>query len=114
MPRIYSMNFEVKTLPRFDKEIKRLAKKYPSFKTDFAQLLVEIRENPFSGISLGNQSYKIRMAIASKNKGKSGGARVVYYIHIVNATTYLMAIFGKSEKENIPERELLKLIQSIE
>jgi mRNA-degrading endonuclease RelE of RelBE toxin-antitoxin system len=108
------MNFEIKTLPRFEKEIRRLAKKYPSLKSDYAKLLEELKSNPFGGISLGNQCYKIRMAIASKGKGKSGGSRVIYYLQITEACIYMLAIFDKSEKENIPENELLKLIQTID
>lgn len=107
------MSFEVKSLPRFDREIKRLAKRYPSLKEDFGALLNAIGENPFGGISLGNQCFKVRMPITYKNKGKSGGARVIYYIRIVNTTIYLLAIFDKSEKDNLPEKELRQLIKTI-
>lgn len=53
------------------------------------------------------------MSIASKGKGKSAGARVVYYLQVVDHTVFLMAIFDKSEKDNLPEAELLKLIREI-
>ncbi len=108
------MNFEIKTLPRFEKEIKRLAKKYPSLKTDYVHLLEELGKDPLSGIPLGNHCYKIRMAITSKGKGKSGGARVIYYLQVTDTTIYLLAIFDKSEKENMPDIELLKLIRTID
>jgi len=108
------MSFEIKSLPRFEKELKRLAKKYPSLRSDFTQLLEELSKNPESGISLGNHCYKIRMAITSKGKGKSGGSRVIYYLQVDDSIVFLLAIFDKSEKENIPENELLKLIGTID
>ncbi len=108
------MNFEIKTLPRFEKELKRLAKKYLSLKSDYIKLLEELKKNPLSGIPLGHHCYKIRMAITSKGKGKSGGSRVIYYLQVTDSTIYLLAIFDKSEKENIPDSELLKLIRTID
>ena len=40
--------------------------------------IIEILEKvPTTGISLGNNCYKIRIAIASKGEGKSGGARIL-------------------------------------
>jgi mRNA-degrading endonuclease RelE of RelBE toxin-antitoxin system len=71
------MNYKVKFIPKFQKELKRLAKKFPSLKTDFSLLLRSLQENPSQGTSLGNECYKIRMAISSKGKGKSGGARII-------------------------------------
>lgn len=58
---------------------KTLAKKYRSFEKDYAVFLAYLEANPFSGVSLGHDIYKTRMAIASKGKGKSGGARVLSY-----------------------------------
>ena len=107
------MSYEIRTLPVFDKEIKRLAKKYVSLKSDYQNLLRELYENPLKGIALGNQCYKIRMAISAKGKGKSGGARVVYYIQVNKTTIYLLTIFDKSDQENLPESEIKKLLSQI-
>ncbi len=60
----------------FRKELKRLAKKYPSIANDYANLLQSLQANPRQGAPLGNNAYKVRMLIGSKNTGKSGGARV--------------------------------------
>ena len=64
-------------IDEFEREAKSLRKKYPSFENDYNTFLDELEENPFSGESLGSHTYKNRMAIASKGKGKSGGARVI-------------------------------------
>ena len=74
------MNYRIKVLPNFVKDIKRLSKKYPSIKQDYADLLDELQQNPYSGIDLGNGLRKVRMAIKSKGRGKSHGARVITYL----------------------------------
>ncbi len=48
----------------------------------------ELEENPTTGTPLGNDVYKIRLAIVSKNKGKSGGARVISFVKIIDETVY--------------------------
>jgi hypothetical protein len=60
-----------------------LAKKYPSLKSDFTDFLESLAENPTQGTPLGKDCYKIRMAISSKNKGKSGGARIITNVYVV-------------------------------
>lgn len=62
----------------FDREFKRLAKHYSSFKNDYASLLDELERNPQLGTDLGSGLRKIRLRITSKGKGKSGGGRTIY------------------------------------
>jgi mRNA-degrading endonuclease RelE of RelBE toxin-antitoxin system len=107
------MNYRVETIPHFDKELKRLSKKYPSIKSEFFDLVQKLKQNPEMGIDLGNHCYKIRLGIASKGKGKSGGARVVTYIQISETTVYLLTIFDKSEQETIPDKALNELLKFI-
>ena len=72
------MSYKVEATPHFLAEAKKLSKKYPSLKNDIASLAVELSANPVMGTPLGKNAYKIRMAITSKGKGKSGGARGHY------------------------------------
>ena len=108
------MSYSVKFIPKFEKGLKKLSKKYPSLKTDFSLLLTSLKVNPAQGISLGNDCYKVRLAISSKGKGKSGGARVITCVKVVQNTAYLLTIFDKSEQENIPDSELQTLLKFIE
>ncbi len=107
------MNYEILTIAPFDKQLKRLAKKYPSIKNDIAKLGRELSENPALGIEIFPNCYKIRLAIASKGKGKSGGARVITHIHISKNTVYLLSIYDKSERNNISDNEIRELLASI-
>jgi mRNA-degrading endonuclease RelE of RelBE toxin-antitoxin system len=107
------MNFEIKTIESFDRQIKRFSKKYPSVKKDFTNFLETLAENPTQGTPLGKDCYKIRMAISSKNKGKSGGARIITNVHVVGETIYLLSIYDKSQKSNLDEGELDALLLEI-
>jgi hypothetical protein len=107
------MNYKFSAILHFEKEVKQLAKKYSSLADDLKQLKKDLLLNPKQGIPLGKDCYKIRMAIKSKGKGKSGGARVITCVKIIKETIYLLTIFDKSEKENITDAELEKLLQEI-
>ncbi len=107
------MSYSIFPTRRFEKELKRLTKKFPSLKQEYAALLDELEANPESGTLIGNGCYKIRIAIASKNKGKRGGARVVTYVFVSKKTIYLLTVYDKSEQENLKENELLEMIDSL-
>ena len=99
--------------PKFDREIKRLAKKYRSIPQDFRILLQLLQANPTMGEPLGKDCFKIRMAISSKNKGKSGGARVITCVKIVDDTLFLLSIYDKSEQANISDDEIDGVLRSL-
>ena len=107
------MSYSVDTIPQFDKQAKRLIKKFPSLKKDLNELILSLSANPVQGKSLGNNFYKIRLAIASRGKGKSGGARVVTYLKLIQSKVYLAAIYDKSEKANISDTELDGLFSAL-
>ncbi len=107
------MNYKVKTIPKFEKELKRLSKNYPSLKNEYLVLLHSLKQQPKQDTSLGNECYKLPLSIATKGKGKSGGARVITYLQIWQTTVYRLTIFDKSEHENIPDKELEDILKWI-
>lgn len=108
------MSYNILATRRFEKELKRLVNKFPSLKNEFAQLITDLSTNPAAGIFIGNNCYKIRLAIGSKGKGKSGGARVITYLYIETETVYLLTIYDKGEKEDLKPNELKDMIESLE
>lgn len=103
------MNYNIVTTPEFDKRIKRLSKKYASIKEDFRNLLQSLQDNPVQGVLLKDGFRKIRMAITSKGKGKSGGARVITlncFLDESNKQIILVTIYDKNEQENITTAEI--------
>jgi mRNA-degrading endonuclease RelE of RelBE toxin-antitoxin system len=107
------MNYKIIAVPSFKKELKKLAKKYGSLKSDLASLFEVLEVNPDLNSPLGNNCYKIRLAISSKGKGKSGGARVIANILIYERTIYLLSIYDKSVKDNLTDKELKELLKGI-
>jgi hypothetical protein len=107
------MSFDVATIELFDRQAKRLIKKYPSIRQELASLIAELRQSPEMGTALGNGFFKIRLAIASKGKGKSGGARVITFVKVTATTVYLASIFDKSDKSTITTKELDLIFKQI-
>ncbi|MEA5258832.1 type II toxin-antitoxin system RelE/ParE family toxin [Arcicella aquatica] len=105
------MNYNIELSDNFKKEAKRLVKKYPSLKVELAQLFEELEVNPTMGTPLGNDIYKIRLAILSKNKGKSGRARVLSFVKVTETSVLLFSIYSKGEKDNISQKEIDSLIK---
>jgi len=104
------MSFEVIATELFERKLKRLSKKYKSLAQDLIPVIEELEENPTSGTPLGKDCFKIRIAIASKGKGKSGGARMITYVRIVKSTVFLIDIYDKSGQSTISDKELKLLI----
>ena len=94
------MNCKIDTTPDFARDLKQLAKRYPSMKDDYRDFLDALR--------------KVRFPIASKAKGKSGGARVITHTVLVEsdgADITLVTIYDKSDQASISNRELRKLMK---
>jgi mRNA-degrading endonuclease RelE of RelBE toxin-antitoxin system len=107
------MSYKIIAVPTFRKELKKLAKKYNSLKTDLSALFESLEENPIQGTSIGRNCYKIRLSITSKGKGKSSGARVITNIIIAQETVFLISIYDKSEKGNLTDKELDELLRNV-
>lgn len=105
------MSFNIYTTDFFDRELKKLSKKYPSVKNDFKALIDSLKKDPKQGQPLGNDCYKIRMAITSKGKGKSGGSRVISCVKIVAESVFLLSIYDKGDKESISDKKMDNLLK---
>ena len=105
------MSYKVELTDNFKKEAKKLIKKYDSLRTELAELGQKLAEHPTLGTPLGNDVYKIRIPIASKNKGKSGGARIISFVKIIDNTVYLLSIYSKGEKDSISDKEIKELLR---
>lgn len=108
------MSYKVDTIAPFRREAKKLIKKYPSLKNELAELGSQLSTNPTAGTALGNNCYKIRLAITSKAKGKSGGARVITHFYVADTSVFLLSIYDKSNQENITSNEIKALLKLIE
>jgi mRNA-degrading endonuclease RelE of RelBE toxin-antitoxin system len=105
------MSYSIIATPLFKREIKKLTKKYHSLAREFNELAGNLEKKPEQGTPIGHHCFKIRLAIASKGAGKSGGARLITCVKVVETTVYLLTIFDKAEKENIPDKDLRQLLK---
>src|SRR5215210_1080521 len=107
------MNFSVIPSEKFKREAKRLIKKFPSLKKELVDLSTTLEKEPETGTALANGTYKIRLAVKSKSKGKSGGARVITYVVTDNKEVYLLTIYDKSVFESVDDKTLKAIIESL-
>ena len=117
------MNVTIRITSSFKATAKPLLKKYYSLSKDLLALEKELLKTPRLGTPLGMNTYKIRLKISSKGKGKSGGARVISLVETsllavaeINAdediTVNLITIFDKADVDNISDKELRDLIKN--
>ena len=100
----------------FAKEAKRLAKKYPSFKQDYKDFLVSIKNNPLQGDEITKNIRKIRMAIKAKGKGKSGGARVITFnilTDIENGHVVFLLLYDKEDASTVKVNVVKQLVRDM-
>ncbi len=107
------MNYSVKSITVFERQAKKLVKKYTSLKKELLELINDLKKNPDQGTPIGKNCFKVRISIASKGKGKRGGARVITSFIVTDHTVYLLSIYDKSEKENLTDKELDELLKYI-
>ncbi|WP_035565768.1 type II toxin-antitoxin system RelE/ParE family toxin [Hymenobacter sp. IS2118] len=108
------MSYKVEATEVFEKRLKPLLKKYPSILSDLRLLNQQLAENPHQGDGLGQNCYKVRLAIRSKNTGKSGGARVITLVQILDEQVLLLTIYGKSDRADLRPGELEILLKLLE
>ncbi len=107
------MSFEIRTTDRFERSAKNLSKRHRSLKKDLGNFILSLEDNPFQGDELTPGIRKIRMAISSKGRGKSGGARIITYTIVVsenNGHVYLIDIYDKGEYSTVDISIIQKII----
>jgi hypothetical protein len=98
----------------FERSYKRLKKKYLSLPNDLANFKSSFSDNPELGADLGNGFRKVRISIQSKNKGKSGGGRIITYEMCIKQQEniiILIDIYDKSEQETISTKEYTDILK---
>lgn len=110
------MSFEVLTTAEFETQAKALRKRHRSFKQDLKDFILSLRENPFQGVELSPGIRKIRMAISSKGRGKSGGARIITYTVVAAETegrVYLMNVYDKADFSSVELSAIKDMIRGL-
>lgn len=80
------------------------------------EFICSLESNPFQGTELSPGIRKIRIAVASKGRGKSGGARIITYtieIRKNEGTVYLIDIYDKSDFSTVDVGVINKAIEDM-
>ncbi len=113
------MKTKIVITDNFEKEAKKLLKKYKSLKNELSALESRLLETPQIGTPLGNSVFKIRLAVKSKGKGKRGGLRIITNLEVSivkdekSNKLFLLSIYDKSKTDNISVKEINRLISRI-
>jgi len=105
---------KVRTSEEFRIAYKRLKKRHKSLQHDFERLLVSLLENPIQGVEIEENVRKIRLAITSKGRGKSGGARVIIRVRLIADELQLLYIYDKADFENVSDAFLRDVMKRME
>ncbi|MCK5536388.1 MAG: addiction module toxin RelE [Bacteroidales bacterium] len=106
------MNLNIISLDSFNKDIKRLFKKYKQIINDLKILKDILVKNPKQGVELGHNCFKIRLANSSIPTGKRSGFRVIYYYLDQQNNLFLMSIYSKSELDNISDEKIIEILKN--
>ena len=92
------------------KSFKKLSKHYKNIQKDIDSFLDNINSQEDLGIELKSNLFKVRIANSDKNRGKSGGYRLISYLVIIKNELQLLYIYDKSKLTNLTEKEIDDII----
>jgi mRNA-degrading endonuclease RelE of RelBE toxin-antitoxin system len=101
------------TTELFDKQAKKLSKRYNQLKNDIESLILNFETIHQQSITIKKNLYKIRLKNSNKNRGKRSGYRVYYYIKL-EEQVFLLTIYDKSEISMIDESLFIDIINDLE
>ncbi|PIE42729.1 MAG: toxin HigB-2 [Gammaproteobacteria bacterium] len=74
----------------------------------------ELMSNPKQGDVIQGTGGLCKIRVASKNKGKRGGVRVIYYFLDEMHRFYLLTIYGKNEMSDLTVKQTKQLKKFME
>ncbi|MDC3416646.1 hypothetical protein [Aquibacillus salsiterrae] len=111
------MGYFVDTVTRFERELRKLIKKYPHSFDEVEHLIDELEKGNLLGDDIpgldipNNKVFKTRLPNSDANKGERGGFRVIYYVLTSEEEIFLLTMYSKSDKEDISSSEIIKIIK---
>jgi len=103
----------VETAPTFERDLKRLGRRYRRIRHDLEPLIRQLLtgETPGDRVQgVRTVVYKARLPNSDARRGKSGGYRVIYYLP-ADALTILLTIYSKTDQADIPAAEIARILR---
>ncbi len=106
----------VYTAPEFEKEVRKLRRRFPAVSAQVRVLASQLRDRELPGdrvpeVSL--QVYKVRLPNPSARRGKSGGFRVYYAVN-QSDMVFLVSIYSKTDRDDASIYEVQQRIKRME
>lgn len=94
---------QIALTPRFQRDLRNLAKRYRSIRSDLQPLIEQLQAGEIPGDRITGTKYqvfKVRLKNSDVKKGKSGGYRVIYYVKMSDSII-LATIYSKSDRSDV-------------
>ena len=94
---------QIALTPRFKRDLRDLAKRYRSIRTDLQPIIAQLQASELPGdriAGINHQIFKVRLKNSNIQKGKSGGDRVIYYLK-TEESIILTTIYSKSDRSDV-------------
>ena len=101
---------------RFKRDLRDLAKRYRSIRSDIQPLIEELQSGQTPGDRISgvkDRVFKVRLKNSNIQKGKSGGYRVIYYLQ-TQENIILVTIYSKSDLSDISNETIEDAISQFE
>lgn len=72
---------------------------------DRQAVVTMLAEDPECGVLIRGTGGVRKVRVALQGRGKSGGARVIYFFHDLDMPLYALAIFAKNQKSSLTQAE---------
>lgn len=80
---------------------------------EYAELQRHLGERPDGGVVVPGTGGVRKLRWAATGRGKRGGLRVIYYLRSTRGEIWMLTLYGKNVRENIPAHLLRQMKEAI-
>jgi len=80
---------------------------------EIRDLITMLARDPECGVVMKGTGGIRKVRVGAKGKGKSGGARVIYYYYNESLPVFLFTVFAKGVKDNLTKDERNQLAKAV-